>query len=328
MFVGSASSSSTQSEFTETYRCLRFVKKIDVSIEKHRPTAKTISGLSPNCFHAIYIGGVCGSDAVSKFASFFTPNMSGESYSTDSLHLKSSMKVAPRFIIAQGGRLDEVRPNEVNLFQSVENRVNHSQQLSGLNTVEDFSPIQTFIHCGNLLSVDGIIQNQAIDILQYLLRDDSECQSWLQGLDDLEHSVREMYRRALNDESLASIMRRCSTIFLADNGEAAKDIIALFSTDSTDSTSESSRSGKYFANMNYEVNHYVSSEAKKIQTKKSKQNRAKDDSSAAGSLSSRLLMGESVRKARQEAKKRDAERVAMQDELRMLLLGAIIRLIR
>ena len=39
-------------------------------------------------------------------------------------------------------------------------------------------------------------------------------------------------------------------------------------------------------------------------------------------------MGESVRKARQEAKKRDAERVAMQDELRMLLLGAIIRLIR
>ena len=47
-----------------------------------------------------------------------------------------------------------------------------------------------------------------------------------------------------------------------------------------------------------------------------------------GSLTSQLLLGDSVRARRQEARKRDRERAAIRDELRMLLLGAILRLMR
>ena len=54
----------------------------------------------------------------------------------------------------------------------------------------------------------------------------------------------------------------------------------------------------------------------------------KDGDSVSVSLTSQLLLGDSVRARRQEARKRGRERVAIQDELRMLLLGAILRLMR
>jgi hypothetical protein len=54
----------------------------------------------------------------------------------------------------------------------------------------------------------------------------------------------------------------------------------------------------------------------------------KDGDSVSVSLTSQLLLGDSVRARRQEARKRGRERAAIQDELRMLLLGAILRLMR
>lgn len=54
----------------------------------------------------------------------------------------------------------------------------------------------------------------------------------------------------------------------------------------------------------------------------------RDGDSVSGSLTSQLLLGDSVRARRQEARKRDRERAAIRDELRMLLLGAILRLMR
>jgi hypothetical protein len=70
------------------------------------------------------------------------------------------------------------------------------------------------------------------------------------------------------------------------------------------------------------------SEVKSVQTR-SKVKTGEESTLAGGSsISSQLLFGESVHRSRQEAKQRSQERADVQEELRLLLLGIILRAIR
>ena len=328
VFVGNTNCA--QQDFsTEFSRTLRFVKKVNLSVEEHNPAAITISGLSSNSFYVIYAGGICASDTVSKFASFYTSN--GIHYASDVPEGKSDVAIMPRMIFSQNGRLDHLLPNEVNLVQSVAHRV--ATRASG-------GPVQLFVHCGNLLSVDDVIEVQAMAVLDSLLRDDCESQAWQQGLAQMEQSVRQLYRRVLSDPDLSAVMRSCSCLFICGKGEAASRTARVFLADSVAEvrqdesfTISAGRFGQHCAShlpklITQLLLPYVDRSKKSHASGKVVRIGVKDGDSVSVSLTSQLLLGDSVRARRQEARKRGRERAAIQDELRMLLLGAILRLMR
>mmetsp|Transcript_24746 Transcript_24746/g.33997 ORF Transcript_24746/g.33997 Transcript_24746/m.33997 type:complete len:1591 (-) Transcript_24746:85-4857(-) len=281
----------------------QYVKKSSMLLTSYVPMAISIEDLIPNSFYLIYIGGIRSSDTVEKYASFRTPPAAVAAKLAD--RTKST-----RLFISQSGRIDKMVPNESNMFKSMQQRVNCE------NAMENNNPVQIFVHCGSLLNVDEIIKSKAINMLNGILRDDSPSQSWLQDVSELENEVRELYRKALNEDHLSSIIRQCSSFFLCDNGEDASETTALFLAQSQTKVTEDKQGG---------------SEIKSVKSAptRSKAKTGEDSTLAGGSsISSQLLLGESVRRSRQEAKQRSQERTEAQEELRLLLLGIILRAVR
>lgn len=222
VFVGNDNSAQRQDFSTELSRTLRFVKKVTMPVEEHNPTATTISGLTSNSFYVIYAGGIRASDTVGKFATFYTSD--GDAYASDVPEGKGDVAIMPRIIFTQNGRLDNLLPSEVSLVRTIAHRV------AARNSA---GPVQLFVHCGNLLSVDDVIEAQAMGLLDSLLRDDCESQAWQQGLATMEQSVRLAYRRVLGgDPDLSAVMRSCSCLFVCGEGEAASRTARLFLAES------------------------------------------------------------------------------------------------
>lgn len=81
-------------------------------------------------------------------------------------------------------------------------------------------PVHMAIHMGDFLSVDRILRSRVLDLLDVLLREDTAADAADALLIETEIAIRDAYRRALNSPEIARLSRRCGNVFLCGLGES------------------------------------------------------------------------------------------------------------
>ena len=186
-----------------------FYKSVNRTMRKDIPEAITITGLLPGSHYYLYLGGVSCSDTLQKFAKFQTLKIQNPSVSQ-----------SIRMICTHNGRLDCIVPGECNLWKDIENKI-------------EYENIHLFVHSGNLLSINTIIQSIVLEAYDCLVREDCSSLMLVDYLEKIELLVKNVYVRVLNSEELKVITRRCCCIFIPGDDEAGKDLNLMFTTGSS-----------------------------------------------------------------------------------------------
>ena len=226
--------------------CSRYSFTVSLSAKGGQPIATKIENLLPGTNYTIYIGGITPSETATNYASFQT--------------LPEEAR-AVRILLAHNGRVDRLMPGETNLWKEVENRViapqvsppgyckpfseeddedlNHlylSSPVSTNNTANANSaqsnapyipPVHLLCHHGNLISIEPIIRSRAVELLDLLVREDSNHEDWVTILEQTESLIRDAFRAALTAPALVKTLRRCGNLFLVGPEEAGAVTTAL-----------------------------------------------------------------------------------------------------
>jgi len=223
--------------------CSRYRFTVSLSAKGGQPIATKINNLLPGTNYAIYIGGITPTETVTNYASFQT--------------LPDEAR-AVRILLAQNGRVDRLMPGETNLWKEIENRViapqvsapayckplsedddedlNHLYLSSSVNANNGNNaqsnapyvpPVHLLCHHGNLISIEPIIRSRAVELLDLLVREDSNFEDWVTILAQTEALIRDAFRAALTAPALVKTLRRCGNLFLVGPDEAGAVTTAL-----------------------------------------------------------------------------------------------------
>lgn len=219
--------------------CTRYMFSVTMFASKGVPISTKIDGLQSGTNYTVYIGGVTASETVTNHATFQT--MPEEA-------------TAVRIVLAHNGRLDRLMPGESNLWKEIENRVTAPQTclpgyvpIAPIDTdVEDeqlYLPysdeptaprVHLLCHHGNLISIEPIIRSRAMELLDLLVREDSNYEDWTTVLEQTEAQIKTAFRNALTSPSLCKILRRCGNVFLIGPEEAGAITTALLALNITE----------------------------------------------------------------------------------------------
>ena len=89
------------------------------------------------------------------------------------------------------------------------------------------APVHFVVHNGDFLNADSLLRGRAVSALDLLLRDDAPVDGWLAVLAEAEDALRAAYRCAFSSPTVCSVLRRCGNIFLAGSGEAAGELASF-----------------------------------------------------------------------------------------------------
>lgn len=216
--------------------CSRYNFSVSLSAKGGVPIATKIENLLPGTNYTVYIGGITPAETATNYASFQT--------------LPDEAR-AVRILLAHNGRVDRLMPGESNLWKEVENRVvaprvSQPAYCAEVGDDEDaenrlylppttsaasssvyIPPVHLLCHHGNLISVEPIIRSRSVELLDLLVREDSNYEDWITILEQTEELVREAFRAALTAPSLVKTLRRCGNVFLVGPEEAGAITTAL-----------------------------------------------------------------------------------------------------
>lgn len=212
--------------------CTRYVFSASLFARKDVPISTKIEGLEGSTSYTVYIGGIAASETVTNYATFQTMPVEAD---------------AVRIVLAHNGRVDRLMPGETNLWKEIENRVMAPQ--SSLPGYVSIAPIDTDVedaqlylpytdeptvprvhllcHHGNLISIEPIIRSRSMELLDLLVREDSNYEDWTDVLEQIEAQIKTAFRNALTSPSLYQILRKCGNVFLVGPEEAGAITTAL-----------------------------------------------------------------------------------------------------
>lgn len=173
----------------------RFIREEKLFAVANQPIAKTFSGLSPNTRYAVYIGGIEYTETLMNYAIFTT--------------LPIDPKVPLRVLFTHHGLINTTKPGEVNLWQNLEEKVNLPEV------------VNLVIHNGDAVSIDTVIQAKVLELMDVITNEDSSSESWVGILNTIESDIRNRYRGTLSHPLLRQVLRRCGNVFIASQQEAA-----------------------------------------------------------------------------------------------------------
>jgi len=327
----------------------RFVREEVMTVQEGMPVAKTFSGLLPEKNYAVYIGGCRGQTTIMNYASFATLPR-GESLT------------GPRVLFSHSGRVDRAVPGEVNLWEPMSHIVGKgacgrdAARQAAVND-GDTSHNQTVhmvIHMGNFLQVDNVIRARTIELLDMICREDVSIVAWDAKMRDVEEAVRALYRSAFSSPEIQRTLRRCGHLFLSAEGEAGSLTssflgIAPGTGSKGGSANEGPASGadkgkgkatkkKAEANMSFRQQREKAAKEELAKAKslaKLKRGPLKrgeiDEDTLPVDTEDDLLVpavGGAIRRTREEIAKDNDLRTQLNEELRILLLGSVLRMLR
>lgn len=301
----------------ERFTTSRFLYSKSIPMLKQNPTVVTLDSLSSSVNYAVYIGGIDATETLLRYLSF-------QSLPEDNK--------AIRVITQCNGRVDRIVPNEINLWRQMEkqvfyNNLEHSSLDSDFNQhielEEDLihNPVHLIIHCGNLISIDEVLRSHAVELLDILIREDTPFNLWSVKIDEIEQKIRNCYRNALNSQPLESMLRRCGNLFLVGAGEAAHYTSLLMSVEIPENVVKKAQQpttvGKLPSDKRDEAlkESYSSSTLKPVA-----EHNPLDELTP--------TVGGTVRRLRESMFSKLQSRSEAQEELRLLLVGILVRLIR
>lgn len=236
-------------------------------------------------------------DALSRYAVFHTLP------STD-----SASSVPLRVVLSHECRADTAASAEADVRALLESAVMTSSILStapvddieakdfsggilnGVTTLQDSNtPVHITVHLGSFISVEHIIKTQTLHLLDILSREDCSPDAWMIVLEKTESMLRAAYRDALNAASVARVMRRTGNIFIGGQGEVGGAALTML--------------------MSTQPKHVPASSAE-----------TGDDAPVA--------VAEAVALSRQRILRESATRSAAEEELRELMVAAVVRAAR
>lgn len=144
-----------------------------------------------------------------------------------------------RIMLTHECRADATAPAEADLRNILESAVAFPDPLiprddsSNENSQSDTIgalPVHMTIHLGSFLSVEHILKTQAFHILDILTRDDVAPDAWLAVLADTETQLRVAYRKALNAPEVARVLSRAGNIFIGGQGEVGGASLTMLNT--------------------------------------------------------------------------------------------------
>ena len=189
-------------------------------MQKQVPICVHLSDLQPDTQYDIYIGGISAKETVSNYVS---------------VHTLSVNTTALRVILAFNGRIDKLVPGESDLWEQVRDRVVYASTASplthskGVGQTQPSTRVQFLCHHGNLISIESVIHNRSIQLLDLITREDSTYAEVEKTLFDIEELLKDSYRTAYANPTIRHILRRCGGIFLAGPEEAGAFTSALLS---------------------------------------------------------------------------------------------------
>jgi hypothetical protein len=215
--------------------CTRFAFAVTFPAKSAVPCSFKVVNLQPGTNYTIYVGGIAPDETVTNYVAFQT---------------MPSEASAMRILLLNNGRVDRLMPGESNLWKEVENRVTAPQSSPpsyfNPNSTEDVfttpylplslgdsadtakpPPVHLLCHHGNLISIEAMLRNKAVELLDLLVREDSNYEDWYALLYQLEAEVKAAYRSALTAPSILKTLRRCGNIFLTGPEEAGLLTTAL-----------------------------------------------------------------------------------------------------
>ena len=331
----------------------RFVHEDTLVVREGIPIAKSFHGLLPGTNYAVYLGGCRGATTLLHYASFTTLP-------------RSSSTISPRIIFTQGGRIDKAVPGEVNMWSHAGDIIGKgakgrdAAKLSAKNEGDTMhnQTVHMCVHMGNFLQVDNTIRARAIELLDMVTRDDVNIEAWDEKMNEAEEAVRELYRKAFTNEDVRRILRRCGHLFLSGEGEAGSLTSSFLGmapgpkykseeerekemkeTGGTgESKNDKGKKGKGEANLSFRQQREAA--AKEEAAKAKALAKLKRGPLKRGEIDEDLLpvdndrdllvpaIGGSIRRNKEELLKDLEDRTQLNEELRILLLGTILRMLR
>lgn len=273
----------------------RFVGSVQLKLSKGIPSATTVRFLMAQTTYLIYAGGVNAKDTLTKVCHFQT-------LPSDPLRM--------RMLLCHDGRVEQLLPNEINMWENVCHSVNAIDQI-GVET-----KVHLVVHNGNFLSIDNIIKDRAISMLHLLLKEDTHADSWLAILSECEEWIIDLYRKCLTQEPFSSIAAKCGHLFLAGDGETAR--ISSLYLSMRNAVDDISDQGSYSSEVDSST---VQVSRNSTQRLKHAQQRMPDDAK------SPVVLG-NIRRTREEASIKSNNDEESHEEMKKLLLGLLIRLAR
>lgn len=320
----------------------RYQSEEKFHVRANAPTAKTFKGLYPGTSYAIYLGGINSSDTLLNYATFRT---------------LPADKADVRILFTHKGRIDRLIPGELNLWNALESQIIengvHAGNITGVDRAiseiseellqgehpskscgSSFNPIHIVVHNGDLISIDVELRRIAMQLLDSITREDSSIDSWELLLIDLEESIRGVYRTAYGSPTLRTVLRRCSNIFIAGQGEsgmATTSFLAMGPIDRPTSLVEESilEPTKIEKKKKKAEDNVTDSEVVDVKVLKKKRGEEIEPppEDTIADLEVPSMGGEIRRKKEAIAIKKD-ERTQTLEDLRLLVISAILRIAR
>ena len=198
----------------------RYCFTATIYMQKHVPICVHLSDLQSDTQYDIYIGGISAKETVSNYIS---------------VHTLSVNTTTLRVLLAFNGRIDKLVPGESDLWEQVRDRVVYNSTVSpvthtkGVGQAYPSSRVQFLCHHGNLISIESVIHNRSIQLLDLITREDSSYAEVEKIIFDIEELLKDSYRTAYTNPTVRHILRRCGGIFLAGPEEAGAFTSALLS---------------------------------------------------------------------------------------------------
>jgi len=189
-------------------------------MQKYVPICVHLSDLQSDTQYDIYIGGISAKETVSNYVS---------------VHTLSVNTTSLRVLLAFNGRIDKLVPGESDLWEQIRDRVVYNSTVSpvthtkGVGQAHPSSRVQFLCHHGNLISIESVIHNRSIQLLDLITREDSSYAEVEKIIFDIEELLKDSYRTAYTNPTVRHILRRCGGIFLAGPEEAGAFTSALLS---------------------------------------------------------------------------------------------------
>lgn len=184
---------------------LIYLYSTELTACKGTPIARTLPGLRPNVEYCVYLGGIDCSQIITACATFMT---------------LSKTPQCPRFLFLHNTRVDKTVSKDFSLWKDVYDSFPMVANSKPSAEVDQL-PIRFIVHLGNLVSVEPIFKDKTLSILDLLLREDVDSLRVVEQFNEMENSIRQLYRDAFACEPLRKLTRRCGWLFLASEGEAA-----------------------------------------------------------------------------------------------------------
>jgi len=327
----------------------RFVFEEIFAVRAAAPIAKTFYGLRPNTKYAVHLGGCNSQETLLRYATFTTLPLDMTSSASSTTSSSISKSSPPRILFSHSGRVDRLAPGEVNMWREMEDIVKSAQDESAqTGQINDYAggAVHMVIHLGDFLNIDATLRSRVVELLDVLLRDDTSIETWDAHLRETETAIRDAYRRALSSSDVQYLLRRCGHVFLAGQGEAGMITSSLLGMNPPLAPPSSEAQSKA------EVGKEEESGGVKLGYKAAKKAREEADAKAAAELAALApkeprkrgevkddfidtpedlaspSVGGTARRQREEVKISVDSRTRVQEELRILLLGSIVRMAR